>query len=176
MEVMEVPLPQTMLQKLLDLLKLESLKFCLIIYVHVILHIRYQVNMDYHNPHESAALIGHFHMTSSVLPSVESHQNYGKPTQRGVQGYLAFLQRRVQSGMPLGKRNSVLAIKYYVLQRASQMAAQSRANSPSRDRGQITIKGGGTWDRSCMYSLQIYPGPSLTLNLKYKLSRSFKQT
>ena len=33
---MEVSLPQTMLQKLLDLLKLESLKFCIKIHVHVI--------------------------------------------------------------------------------------------------------------------------------------------
>ena len=92
---MEVSLPQTMLQKLLDLLKLESLKFCLKIHVHVIRHIRYQVNIDYHNQHESTALIGLFHTTSSVLPSVESYPNYRKPTQRGVQGYLSSLQRRV---------------------------------------------------------------------------------
>ena len=39
----EVSLPQTMLQKLLDLLKLESLKFCLKIHVHVNRHIRCQV-------------------------------------------------------------------------------------------------------------------------------------
>ena len=84
---MEVSLPQTMLQKLLDLLKLESLKFCLEIHVHVIRHIPCQVNIDYHNQHESAALIGLFHATSSVLPSVESSPNYRKPTQRGVQGY-----------------------------------------------------------------------------------------
>ena len=67
---MEVSLPQTMLQKLLDLLILESLKFCLKIHVHVIRHIRCQVNIDYHNQHESAALIGLFHATSLVLPSV----------------------------------------------------------------------------------------------------------
>ena len=91
----KVSLPQTMLQKLLDLLKLESLKFCLNIYVHVIRHICCQVNIDYHNQHESAALIGLFHATSSVLPSVESYPNYRKPTQRGVQGYLSSLQRRV---------------------------------------------------------------------------------
>ena len=91
----DVSLPHTMLQKLLDLLKLESLKFCLKIHVHVIRHIRYQVNIDYHNQHESAALIGPFHTTSSVLPSVESYPNYRKPTQRGVQGYLSSLQRRV---------------------------------------------------------------------------------
>ena len=83
---MEVSLPQTMLQKLLDLLQLESLKFCLKIHVHVIRHIRYQVNIDYHNQHESTALIGLFHMTSLVLPSVESYPNYQKPTQRGIQG------------------------------------------------------------------------------------------
>ena len=82
---MEVSLPQTMLQKLLDLLKLESLEFCLKIHVHVIRHIRCQVNIDYHNQHESAAFIGLFHATSSVLPSVESYMNYRKPTQRGVQ-------------------------------------------------------------------------------------------
>ena len=68
--------------KLLDLLKLESLRFCLRIHVHVIHHIRCQVNIDYHNQHESAALIGLFHATSSVLPSVESYPNYG------VQGYI----------------------------------------------------------------------------------------
>ena len=92
---MEVFLPQTMLQKLLDLLKLESLKFCLTIHVHVIRHICCQVNIDYRNQHESAALIGLFHTTSSVLPSVESYPNYQKLTQRRVQGYLSSLQRRV---------------------------------------------------------------------------------
>ena len=88
-------LPQTMLQKLLDLLKLESLKFCLKIYIHVISHIRCQVNIHYHNQHESAALFCLFHTTSLVLPSVESYPNYRKPTQRGVHGYLTSLQRRV---------------------------------------------------------------------------------
>ena len=92
---MEVSLPQTMIQRLLDLLKLEPLKFCLKIHVHVIRHIRCQVNIGYHNQHESAALIGLFHATSSVLPSVESYPNYQKPTQRGVHGYLSSLQRRV---------------------------------------------------------------------------------
>ena len=92
---MEVSLPQTMLQKLLDLLKLESFKFCIKINFQVIRHIRCQVNIDYHNQHESDALIGLFHATSSVLPSVESNPNYRKPTQRGVQGYLSSLQRRV---------------------------------------------------------------------------------
>ena len=98
---MEVSLPQTMLQKLLDLLKLESLKFCLKIHFHVIRHIRYQVKTDYHKQHESAAFIGLFHMTSSVLPSVESYLNYQKPTHGGVQGYLSSLQRRVYIGMVL---------------------------------------------------------------------------
>ena len=105
---MEVSLPQTMLQKLLDLLKLESLKFCLKIHVHVIRHIRYQVKTDYHKQHESAAFIGLFHMTSSVPPSVESYLNYQKPTQGGVQGYLSSLQRRVYIGMVLSfKFNSI---------------------------------------------------------------------
>ena len=76
-----------MLQKLLDLLKLKSLKFWKKIHVHVIRHIRYQVNIDYHNQHESAALIDLFHTTSSVLPSVER-----KPKQRGLQGYLSSLR------------------------------------------------------------------------------------
>ena len=84
-----------MLQKLLDLLKLELLKFCLKIHVHVIHHIPCQVNIEFHNQHESAALIGLFHTTSSVLPSVESYPNYRKPMQRGVLGYLSSLQRRV---------------------------------------------------------------------------------
>ena len=92
----DVSLPQTNLQKLLDLLKLEVLpknsrpcnqpNSC-------------QVNIDYHNQHESAALIGLFHAISSVLPSVESYLNYGKPTQRGVQGYLSSMQRRVNCTM-----------------------------------------------------------------------------
>ena len=90
---MEVSLPQTMLQKLLNLLKLESLKFCLKIHIHVIRHIRFDIN--YHNQHESAAFIGLFHATSLVLPSVESYLNYWKPTQREVQGYLSSLQQRV---------------------------------------------------------------------------------
>ena len=47
------------------------------------------------NQHISAALIGLFHATSSVLLSVESYRNYRKPTQRGVQGYLSSLQQRV---------------------------------------------------------------------------------
>ena len=47
--------------------------------VHVIRQIRCQVNIDYHNQHESAVLISLFHATSSVLPSVESYRNYRKP-------------------------------------------------------------------------------------------------
>ena len=43
------------------------------------------------NQHESAALIGLFHATSSVLLSVASYRNYRKTTQRGVQGYLFSL-------------------------------------------------------------------------------------
>ena len=82
----EVSLPQTMLQKLLDLLKLESLKFCLKIPVHVIHQIRCQVNIDYHNQHESAALIGLFQATSLVLPSVESYSNYWKGRREEYRG------------------------------------------------------------------------------------------
>ena len=93
---MEVSLPQTMLQKLLDLLKLESIKFCIKIHVHVIRHIRYHIRyIDYHNQHESAALIGLFHMTSWCCHLWKSYPNYRKPMQRGVQGYLSSLQRRV---------------------------------------------------------------------------------
>ena len=51
--------------------------------------------LDYHNQRESAAFIGLLHVVSSVLPPVESYQNYRKPTQRGVQGYLSSLQRRL---------------------------------------------------------------------------------
>ena len=52
--------------------------------------------LDYHNQHESAALIGLFHEASLVLSPVESYRDYQKPTQRGVQGYLSSLQRRVK--------------------------------------------------------------------------------
>ena len=65
---MEVSLPQTVLQKLLDLLKLESFRphqeIAIQSIIHVIHHIRCQVNIDYHNEHESAVLIGLFHATS----------------------------------------------------------------------------------------------------------------
>ena len=95
---MEVLLPQTMLQKLLDLLKLESFRPHQEIAIQSIIQDQKVVictHIDYHNQHKSAALIGLFHATSSVLTSVESYRNYRKPTQRGVQGYLSSLQRRV---------------------------------------------------------------------------------
>ena len=56
---------------------------------------QFLANQHKSNQHKSAALIGLFHMTSSMLLSVESYRNYRKPTQRGVQGYLSSLQRRV---------------------------------------------------------------------------------
>ena len=69
---MEVSLPQTMLQKLLDLLKLESFRphqeIAIQSIIHIVYHIRCQVNIDYHNQHESAALIGLFHATSLPPP------------------------------------------------------------------------------------------------------------
>ena len=115
----EVSLPQTMLQKLLDLLRLEM--FCLKIHVHVIRHIRCQVNINYHNQHESAALIGLFHVTSSVLPSVESYLNYQKPTQRSTgvpllstaDSILAFTCRFLRSHRP--RLINVLIAYIYVL-------------------------------------------------------------
>ena len=73
---MEVSLPQTILQKLLDLLNLESFRP------------QRDCNSKYHPgsegcrdlrthiQHESALLIGLFHATSSVLPSVKSYRNY----------------------------------------------------------------------------------------------------
>ena len=96
---MEVSLPQTMLQKLLDLLKLESFRPHQEIAIQNIIQDQKDAvictHVDYHNQHESAALIGLFLATSSVLTSVESYRNYQKPTQREVQGYLSSLQRRV---------------------------------------------------------------------------------
>ena len=56
---------------------------------------QFLANQQETNQHKSAALIGLFHATSSVLLSVGSYRNYRKPTQRGVQGYLSSLQRRV---------------------------------------------------------------------------------
>ena len=98
---MEVSIPQTMLQKLLDLLKLESFHPHQEIAIQSIIQDQKDAvictHIDYHNQHESAALIGLFHATASVLTSVESYLNYRKPTQRGVQGYLSSLQRRVGS-------------------------------------------------------------------------------
>ena len=57
---------------------------------------QFLANQHETNQHESAALIGLFHATSLMLPSVESYRNYWKPTQRGVQGYLSSLQWRVR--------------------------------------------------------------------------------
>ena len=56
---------------------------------------QFLANQHETNQHKSAALIGLYHATSLVLQSVESYRNYRKPTQRGVQGYLSSLQRRV---------------------------------------------------------------------------------
>ena len=53
-------------------------------HVHVICHIRCQVNIDYHNQHECAALIGLFHAPSSVLPSVESYPNSETDAERST--------------------------------------------------------------------------------------------
>ena len=96
---MDVSLLQQMLQKLLDLLKLESFRPHQEIAIQSIIQDQKDAlictHINYHNQHESAAMIGLFHATSSVLTSVESYRNYWKPTQRGVQGYLSSLQRRV---------------------------------------------------------------------------------
>ena len=79
---MEVLLPQTMLQKLLDLLKLESFRPYQEIAIQSIIQDQKDAvictHIDYQNQHESAALIGLFHATSLVLTSVESYQNYHK--------------------------------------------------------------------------------------------------
>ena len=84
-----------------DLLKLESFRPHQEIAIQSIIQDQKDAvictHIDYHNQDESAALIGLFHATSSVLTSVESYQNYRKPMQRGVQGYLSSLQRRVQN-------------------------------------------------------------------------------
>ena len=98
---MEVSLPQTILQKLLDLLKLESFRPHQEIAIQTIIQDQKDAvictHIDYHNQHEfeSSELIGLFHATASVLTSVESYRNYRKSTQREVQGYLYSLQRRV---------------------------------------------------------------------------------
>ena len=105
---MEVSLSQTMLQKLLDLLKLESFRPHQDIAIQSIIQDQKDavicIHIDYQNQHESAALIGLFHATSLVLTSVESYQNYRKPTQRGIQGYLSSLQWRVAC---LGKEHLI---------------------------------------------------------------------
>ena len=60
---------------------------------------QFLANQHETNQHESAALIDLFYATSSVLLTVESYRNYRKPSQRGVQGYLSSLQRRVLSNI-----------------------------------------------------------------------------
>ena len=78
---MEVLLPQTMLQKLLDLLKLELFRPHQEIAIQSIIQDQKNAvictHIDYHNQHE---INGLFHGTSSVLTSVESYRNYQKPT------------------------------------------------------------------------------------------------
>ena len=107
---MEVSLPQTMLQKLFDLLKLESFRPHPKIAIQSIIQDKKDAVMcthiDYHNQHESSALIGLLHATSSVLTSVESYQNYRKPMQRGVQEYLSSLQQKVNFTLQTPPRNS----------------------------------------------------------------------
>ena len=58
---MEVSLPQTMLQKLLDLLKLKFIKVLPKNSRPSNLPYSLPSKHDYHNQHESAALIGLFH-------------------------------------------------------------------------------------------------------------------
>ena len=86
--------------KTVDLLKLESFRPHQEIAIQSIIQDQKDAmictHIDYHDQHESAALIGLFHATSSVLTSVESYRNYRKPSKRGVQGYLSSLQRRVE--------------------------------------------------------------------------------
>ena len=114
---MEVSLPQTMLQKLLDLLKLESFHPHQEIAIQSIIQDQKDaVDLRTYIQHESAALIGLFHSTSSVLPSVESYRNYQKPTQRGVQGYISSLQRRV----PPGKRRQFYRDMFFHVVRKSK--------------------------------------------------------
>ena len=76
---MEILLPQTMLQKLLDLLKLDSFRPHQETAIQSIIQDQKDAvictHIDYHNQHESAALIGLFHAISSVLTSVESYRN-----------------------------------------------------------------------------------------------------
>ena len=73
---MEVSLPQIMLQKLLDLSKLESFRPHQEIVIQSIIQDQKDAvictHIDYHNQHESTALIGLFHATTSVLTSVTS--------------------------------------------------------------------------------------------------------
>ena len=66
-------------KKLLDLLKLESLEFCLKVHIHVIHQIRCQVNIDYHNQHISdlpgAAICGEL----PELSETNAERNTGVP-------------------------------------------------------------------------------------------------
>ena len=82
-----------MLQKLLDLLKLQSFRPHQEIAIQSIIQDQKDAmicnHIDYHNQHESAELIGLFLATSSMLTSVESYRNHRKPTQGGVQGSAA---------------------------------------------------------------------------------------
>ena len=95
---MEVSIPQTMLQKLLDLLKLESHQK---IAIQSIIQDQKDAvictNIDYHNQHESAVLVGLFHATAWVLTSLWRDTGIIGNRRRGVQGYLSSLQRRVGS-------------------------------------------------------------------------------
>ena len=108
-----------MLQKLLYLLKLESFRPHQEIAIQSIIKDQKVAvictHIDHHNQHESAALIGLFHATSWVLTSVESYRNYQKPTQRGVQGYLSSLQRRVLFSMNIQTEYILIARANFAL-------------------------------------------------------------
>ena len=82
---------------------------------------QFLANQHETNKHKSAALIGLFHATSSVLLSVESYQKYRKPTQRGVQGYLSSLQQRVVMGqfyLILAKKGNIF--KHFNMERGCE--------------------------------------------------------
>ena len=127
---MEVSLPQTMLQKLLDLLKLESFRPHHEIAIQSIIQDQKDAvictHNSYQNQHESAALIGLLHTNSSVLTSVESYPNYRKPTQRGVQGYLSSLQQRV-----------VCEMHAYILSKMSQFTLLGKLYLPELHQFQV---------------------------------------
>ena len=103
--------PMEVTHKLLDGVSLaitqKILKFCLKIHVLVIRRIRCQVNFDYHNQHESAALIGLFHATSSVLPSVESYWNYWKTDAERSTGVPLALLSAAESIVAVYQRISI---------------------------------------------------------------------